>query len=124
LLPCLGVIRRGKPVFGQQIMQLVLKTRDVRLISTTLSARSIRCRRRLNSCIIKWTRQVTFGCRTGGVITDLRVCDGESVTADDRVDYIVAEDKRSLVWLEYQEEVLMLLQNETVPVFPQRHAPR
>jgi hypothetical protein len=58
------------------------------------------------------------------VITDLRVCDGESVTADDRVDYIVAEDKRSLVWLEHQEEVLMLLQNETVPVFPQRHAPR
>ncbi|KAJ7076529.1 hypothetical protein C8R44DRAFT_863362 [Mycena epipterygia] len=73
---------------------------------------------------LQWPRLSRLGSQClPTTITDLRVSDGESVTADDRVDYIVAEDKRSLVWLEHQEGLLMLLQDETSPVYPPYDTP-
>ncbi|KAJ6587392.1 hypothetical protein B0H10DRAFT_1961401 [Mycena sp. CBHHK59/15] len=64
--------------------------------------------------------QVTFGHKTGGVITD---CDGQNVTEENRLNYIVAEDKHSLVWLDHEDELLELTTVDTFPTFLPHETP-
>jgi hypothetical protein len=57
--------------------------------------------------------KVAYAPQTEGAATDLRVCD-ESTGG---INYIVAEDKRGLVWQTHESKLLALLQRETVPIF-------
>ncbi|KAF8127785.1 hypothetical protein K438DRAFT_1789767 [Mycena galopus ATCC 62051] len=66
--------------------------------------------------------RVEYAPRTDGSATDLRVCD-EQATNSAKTNYIVAEDKRGLVWLKHESKLLTLLTNEEVRKFERHEEP-
>ncbi|KAJ7177284.1 hypothetical protein C8R43DRAFT_1193297 [Mycena crocata] len=68
--------------------------------------------------MVKSDIKVTYAAQTEGSATDLRVCEGQDME-DGEVNYIVAEDKRGIVWRTHESKLLALLDVKDQGTFTQ-----